>query len=395
MISEGNKKLIDEYIGNNPDCKLNQSRIETIHGDQVEVHGYRLPTKLVFFNINNGRFQTHYINLVKKYGGDMDSQKPADAEKIKNLLLTLDSKDGGLSIDSKRTMNDIKKKGQLELGIITQDGFLIDGNRRMAVLQKLFDDEHDSKYEYINVARIEQSILDKEMYAIEASVSLGMDPKVRYGPLNELLKLDQGLKIGYNASEIANLLYGDIPEDEIKTKISRLNLIQDYLKHFFKDAENLLLAEGKNEHFIELQKILDLAKDKSITEKTKIRYAAFNLIYSGVSSDRLRIIKFALNEEYDITTLLKIADITNVSEQKENDDDDDLEDEKTESEVLFLNLEDEVKAQKNSKSPSIILTHILNNFKALDYDQLDSTDSDVTFLISSVLEHMKKLEMKL
>ena len=51
---------------------------------------------------------------------------PEDAKKIQNLLLTLGEKDGGFSADTKRTMNDIKKKGQLELGIITQDGFLID-----------------------------------------------------------------------------------------------------------------------------------------------------------------------------------------------------------------------------------------------------------------------------
>ena len=285
-LDTANKILIDNYIENKPDAKLEgRSRLESLNGETKIIQGYRLPTKLIFYNINNGRFKQEYISLSRKYGGDLDSRKPGDAKKIQNLLLTLGEKDGGFSADTKRTMNDIKKKGQLELGIITQDGFLIDGNRRMAVINKLFEENQESKYEYIDVAKLEQPIQDKDMWAMEAGIQLGLDPKVRYKPNNELLKLDEGIKLGYTELEIAQLLYGDISPEEIKRKIGRLKLIKKYLKSFFNDEDNIELAEGKHEHFIELQNIID-STQKNVIGEVKLKIYKGNVVVVGRKSPK-------------------------------------------------------------------------------------------------------------
>ena len=63
-LDTDNKTLIDDYIENNPDAKLqSRSRLETLNGETKIIQGYRLPTKLIFYNINNGRFKKEYINL--------------------------------------------------------------------------------------------------------------------------------------------------------------------------------------------------------------------------------------------------------------------------------------------------------------------------------------------
>ena len=318
-LDTANKTLIDNYIENKPDAKLEgRSRLESLNGETKIIQGYRLPTKLIFYNINNGRYKKEYFNLARKYGGDLDTRKPEEAKKIQNLLLTLGEKDGKISADTQRTMNDIKKKGQLELGIITQDGFLIDGNRRMAVINKLFEENQESKYEYIDVAKLEQSIQDQDMWAMEAGIQLGLDPKVRYGPLNELLKLDEGIKVGYTELQIAQLLYGDISPEEIKRKIERLKLIKKYLKSFFNDEDNIELAEGKHEHFIELQNIIDLIEDKTLVERMKIINAVWNLIYGGISSDRIRIIKSQIKNDYNLDSLFEIGKIKKVNPPDED-----------------------------------------------------------------------------
>ena len=394
-LDTDNKKLIDDYVKNNPDAKLQgRSRLESLNGQTKIIQGYRLPTKLIFYNINNGRFKKEYINLVRKYGGNLDSRKPEDAKKIQNLLLTLGEKDGKISADTQRTMNDIKKKGQLELGIITQDGFLIDGNRRMAVINKLFEENQESKYEYIDVAKLEQSIQDKDMWAMEAGIQLGLDPKVRYKPNNELLKLDEGIKLGYTELEIAQLLYGDISPEEIKRKIGRLGLIKKYLKSFFNDEDNIELAEGKHEHFIELQNIIDLIEDKTLVERMKIINAVWNLIHGGISSDRIRIIKSQINNGYNLDSLFEIGDIEKPNPPDEEEEEE-LKDEQTEVEIKFLNLEDEVRAQKNSDKPLILLTHILTNFKSLKIDDIDVNDPNSKKIISKILEKMEELQKKI
>ena len=204
MSSENldNKITIDSYISDNNDAKLNNTRIEVLNGEPKQLQGYRLPRKLLFYNIKNGRFAKEYIKILRKQGGDLNPEDSDDAKKIQNLLLDLNPQ------DTKRTYEDIRKKGQLELALITQDGYVIDRNRRMAVLTKLYEDTGEQKFHFINVARIEQSISPKDLWAIEAGISLGQDPKVRYGALNELLKLDEGRKAGFSNKEIAELLYG-------------------------------------------------------------------------------------------------------------------------------------------------------------------------------------------
>ena len=394
-LDTDNKKLIDDYVKNNPDAKLQgRSRLESLNGETKIIQGYCLPTKLIFYNINNGRFKQEFISLSRKYGGDLDSRKPEDAKKIQNLLLTLGEKDGKISADTQRTMNDIKKKGQLELGIITQDGFLIDGNRRMAVINKLFEENQESKYEYIDVAKLEQPIKDKDMWAMEAGIQLGLDPKVRYKPNNELLKLDEGIKLGYTELEIAQLLYGDISPEEIKRKIGRLKLIKKYLKSFFNDEDNIELAEGKHEHFIELQNIIELIEDKTLVERMKIINAVWNLIYGGISSDRIRIIKSQIKNDYNLDSLFEIGDIKKVNPPDEEEEEE-LKDEQTEVEIKFLNLEDEVRAQKNSDKPLILLTHILTNFKSLKIEDIDVNDLNSKKIISKILEKMEELQKKI
>jgi len=229
---------------------------------------------------------------------------------------------------------------------------------------------------------------------MEAGIQLGLDPKVRYKPLNELLKLDEGIKLGYTELQIAQLLYGDINPEEIKKKIGRLKLIKQYLKSFFSDEDNIELAEGKHEHFIELQKIIDLVEDKTLVERMGIKNAVWNLIYSGVSSDRIRIIKSQIENDYDLDSLFEIGKIKKVNPPDE-DVVEELKDEKTEVEIKFLNLEDEVRAQKNSDKPLVLLTHILNNFKSLKIDDIDVNDLNSKEIISKILKKMEELQKKI
>lgn len=393
-MDSDNKILIDEYIENNPDSRLLNSRKEIINGEIVRIPAYKLPTELVFYNIKNGRFKKEYSSLVIKNGGHLDPHDNIDRKKIQNLLLTLGTDNEELNPDTIRTYNDMEKKGQLELGIITQDGFLLDGNRRMSVLELLYSKTKNPKYQYIEVARISGSISDKDMYRIEAGISLGMDSKVRYDPLNILLKIEEGLKIGYTEKEISDMLYGDITEEKIKEMMGRLKLIRQYLMHFFKDDDDIQLIEGKHEHFIELQNILEIARQsKTLIERQKIKLTCFNLIKTGTSSDRIRIIKSALNDGTELETLYNISEI-NTEQAIEPTEDPEFEDKRHPAQIEFENFEDEIRAKRSSDSIPTTLRRILNNFKVLKIDEIDPDNPTTKKLISDILDWAEKLKDK-
>ena len=147
-----NKIRIDEYIGGNPDSKLETKFPISLKGVKKVLDVYRLPTEMLFYNIRNGRFAAEYKELVKNEGGDLRSENKNNANKIKNLLLDLDK------IETKRTLDDLNVRGQWNCGIITDDGYVIDGNRRMAIISKLYDETGLEKWKYLDVAYHKHSL---------------------------------------------------------------------------------------------------------------------------------------------------------------------------------------------------------------------------------------------
>jgi len=121
-LEKENAQKIDEYIAQNPDCKLPKTESVIIKGESKDIQVYKLPLDLLFYNIKNGRLL------------DLDAKKSLELE------------------------TNIRKFGQRKPGICTDGGYVIDGNRRMAVLTKLFEDTGEQKFDFINVARIEQAV---------------------------------------------------------------------------------------------------------------------------------------------------------------------------------------------------------------------------------------------
>ena len=96
-------------------------------------------------------------------------EKKEDANKIRNLLWNLDHN------ESKRMYDDIKQRGQWQPGIITEEGYVIDGNRRMTILSKLFVDTSDDEFKFIKVGRLPSDVDKNDLWNLEAGIQLGKD----------------------------------------------------------------------------------------------------------------------------------------------------------------------------------------------------------------------------
>ena len=79
-INKDNKITIDNYISKN-DCKFNQTRTEFLNGEPKILQGYRLPRKLLFYNIKNGRFALEYVKILREQGGALNPEDTKDAKK--------------------------------------------------------------------------------------------------------------------------------------------------------------------------------------------------------------------------------------------------------------------------------------------------------------------------
>ena len=131
MSSLDNAELIDKYIQNNSNSSIPKTLTVVLQGRRTDLKSYRLPLDLTFYNINNGRFASEYIDLKRKENRDLDPHNPEDSKKIQTLLYDLVPKDT-LILEK-----DLQQYGQKDPGIITHDGYVINGNRRRSVLEEL------------------------------------------------------------------------------------------------------------------------------------------------------------------------------------------------------------------------------------------------------------------
>lgn len=363
-----NKKDIDDWIKKNPDSLLEKrSRSVTINGKTEHFQGYRLPRKYVLYNVQNGRYASTYPILLKKNGGrELDSSIKNDRKMIMEHLLSLypDKND--------RTIASLKQDGQEKLGIITQDGILIDGNRRMACITDCYESTKDPKFNFIDVARLDRPISDSDRFDCEVRVSMGMDSKVDYGPIDKLIKLDKGKKFGKSNLELANLMYG-MTEKDVENDLEKLDKMKTYLRTYYGDDEDFTPLQDIDVHFSEMSEI-DSVKgydDLDDEQKEAIEKVSFRLTRGAntegkekFASRRLRKIKHAVVEGM-VPSLDKLVEIADSMEPYDPSID---EMDESPTKVGYVEFEDKVRAQDNQERVIQLINTILANLEFLNTD---------------------------
>ena len=404
-LNTDNKTKINKYISDHPESKLEQVFPISLKGQKKILKVYRLPTDYLFYNIRNGRFAAEYKELVKREGGHLQPEKKEDSNKIKQMLLNLDK------TETKRTYDDIKIRGQWNCGVITEDGYVIDGNRRLSIISKLYDDTGLENWKFIDVARLDEPISAEDLWALEAGIQLGKDEIVRYGPINELLKLREGVKAGLSLKAIVKTLYGYEDEEEIQEKLNRLDLIEQYLK-FMGIAEKYSHVKNRVEHFINLQNIIRECKDRDYDPEliVKIKNVTFQLIKEGIPHLELRKIRQMVEKDLtDAISEIKIA-ASELKPIKSTDKPDELITKETEAIIdefdekeqeysttwaHFVNATDVLDVSNNEGKEILLLNRAEKNLKPLlDYQGSDLSTPEAIALIEKIFRYAEQLKKR-
>lgn len=330
MLKTERAKLIDAYLEshNQGDEEKDKSRMPISYKGELHRHQvYRIPTKYLIHNIMNGRFRSELLEKEAELKRKLDAADENDKPIFRQLLL-----------DQKRSETevlkaDLVKNGQLDPGIITHDGAVINANRRMAILHELYEETKDSKYEYLLVARLPPDVGERDLWKIEAGLQFGRDYRLEYGGVNELIKLKEGEKQGLSDKEISIALAGRYTEKAVRDKLDTLKLIDSYLKFIGKKGQyNLIVEQRSLEKFNSLYSnvIKQLKKKHGIDGKeiAMLTEVAFGLIEKTDVS------------HWDIRELRKIATIPKAANQLKSS--------------LILEPSETPKSNDNEREPNIV-----------------------------------------
>lgn len=271
-------KALQNYLKQHPKQIVKNQMMHIAYGGKVHSHElFRVPIDLLFHNIRNGRFAAELLEREEQLKRKLDSTKEKDADEIRKLLL------GQNEGEAEALKKDIKENGQLEPGIITFDGAVINANRRLAIMHSLYQETRKDIYKYLLVGMLPQGVDEVDLWKIEAGLQFGRDFRLQYGGVNELLKLREGEAQGLNDKDISVALLGRFTEKQVREKLDILNLIDSYLSFIDKPKEYHRITEEQDlEKFNSLQKnVISTLKNKHGKKKKEIAELtaiAFSLI---------------------------------------------------------------------------------------------------------------------
>lgn len=385
MIQSERAKAIDAYIEEHPNCARGKQKIE-IKGKIEDLESYDIPIDFLQYNHDNHRFSLEIQDHEDKIKRALDPSDIEDVKKIKELLLQD-------TIEADKLENDLRAlDAQREVAVITHDGVVVNGNRRMATIEKLHE-ENPAKWESLWVIRLPVDISDKDLWKIEAGLQLSKTKVADYGPVNNLLMLRGGSDAGLSHAEISAAMYG-WDEKKIEEDLKRLDIIDSFLL-FMKAEKNYGIIKNfyLSEHFINIQKSIEKWKksgegNKEIKRRLKIffAYLRVNVIEPSKAFPHLQIRNIGkILQDPRASSALEVPFI-DTSNSKEIPIDkiktDDLVDSFDAANDIRKNEEDRLK-------PAKLIDKAIHAMESIDKNNLQSSPS--TASISDKLEKLSNL----
>lgn len=243
-------------------------------GEQKKFKRIRVPQNLPLYRTKNGRTTIAQNTLIRdKNLKDNAFTSGEEIPLIQNfqhgILLNLAKNNKG---------NIYKELGyveqQRESLLMTFDGIIVNGNRRLAAMRDLYaiDPSRYSSFSHVDVVVLPQEATEKDIEVIETELQLTPDTKLDYGWVERRLKIRYQLnKIGFDRNEIKRI-YRFKREDEMNAELQQLELAEEYLSTYLNEAYNYELVSDKEQLFSDLQKALPTNRPEEAEARRKIGF---------------------------------------------------------------------------------------------------------------------------
>ena len=217
------------------------------------VNVYKIPLEYLSYNPYNTRFLAQAKTLEKRLGRTLSDENAEDIFEIENFLWKLKEDKNANTIDS------LIKEGQLQPGVVTNDGIVLSGNRRFRLLNEI--SRNHSKYkdhsleglQFFEAAILTEKLTDKEIRAYESFYQYGNEDKVEYDPIQKYIAAYEQSELGFELQDIANhflsITAGDVKV--VKKWLKVFELMTEYLEYIGEDGIYTALT-NREEAFLNL-----------------------------------------------------------------------------------------------------------------------------------------------
>lgn len=278
------KRVIDAYMGS---YNTGQKIKVPFRGETRELQVIRVPTGDLRFNVQLGRLILDRLNTIE-VGATVDPEDPDTQRELEQKILSLSK----INI----LIEELRRNGQLEPGIITEDGYVINGNRRLASLRKLERETGDPRFRFMDVAVLPQA-MPEDLFLLEANLQMSPETRARYGPVTTAIQVRRGLT-EYQLSKPMVAEAMRLTADELQENLDILNLMDGYLAFIDQPGRYGLLEgaggdpgsrQGKWWVFVEINNLQKQYKNDPRWEQF-LRHL-YVMVFNDASMDDIRSLK--------------------------------------------------------------------------------------------------------
>lgn len=246
--------------------------------DKLEVFPvYEIPLNELLYNKHNGRIKSSVLSYESGIGRKLDPRNPNDKNIIENYLFE------SAENRNEKTLESLKNYGQQEIGIVTKDLIVIDGNRRASLLSKL--NREGNNIDFFKAIILPDTLENNpiEIIKLETNYQMGVDNKVEYKPIEKYLRCKELIEEhGVTIDEVAKLM-AEKPS-RIVQWMSILSLMEEYLVYL--DSPSVYTRLDKKEgHFVDLNNYL-----KQTNNNQELKEVYFDFIRLGIPVQRARVL---------------------------------------------------------------------------------------------------------
>ena len=224
---------------------------QTASGSMELMPVFKIPLEYLIYNQRNGRILSRTLSH-EANTSMIDAQSESGNSLIQKFLFeSAESK-------NKKTEENIRTYGQKEVGIVTLDGIVIDGNRRLMTLNNIVanpGNEDVSKFKTFKAVILPATLQDAtaEIKRLETIYQMGEDEKANYNPIEKYLQAKELFDLNWSEKDVASFM--NIKTKEIEKYAQTMSLMDEYLESYGYASQYTQL-DKREDYFLSLNKWL-------------------------------------------------------------------------------------------------------------------------------------------
>ena len=230
-------------------------------GETRTFNVYKIPIEFLIFNKENGRIASLVKSYIREHS-TIDVETEEGSELIAKFLYSAHKDRNDI------TRQDIINNGQLQYGIVTSDGVIVDGNRRVTLLISIANDKTRAqpvrdRCKFFLAAILPEEANPKDILRLETQFQMGADGKVDYNPIEKYLHAVDMLSKDFTVDEIKSYM-GFKKVQDVKQAIEIVKLMDEYLAAYDYEGIYTQIPSGAEDRLLKLNDAIKKIKEGGI-----------------------------------------------------------------------------------------------------------------------------------